>query len=139
MKVGDICLPMTITVRGMLATSSVRAWRLGDWAAHQQISNPELYALTLLPIGLSLPFVWASFASLGAAVGAMRDIARLRNSWGVVTQADFTRSLRDQLMEICQRHGAIEGPIQMVADCDRGSLGVLPGARLNGYAATEVC
>lgn len=123
-----------ITVRGILRESEVPVWRLGDWAAHRQIDTPILYGLTLLPIGMSLPFCWASFTAVQHAVAAMRDIVRVRNSWSVVTQDDFTLALRDRLTAICARHGAIEGHVQLQWSADRDLLGLPLRERLNGYA-----
>lgn len=122
------------TVRGILASTDVPAWRLGDWAAHRQIDTPDLYGLTLLPLGMSLPFCWASFTTVQQAVAAMRDIVRVKNSWSVVTQDDFTFALRDRLTAICAHHGAIEGPVQMQWAADRDMFGLPLRERLNGYA-----
>jgi hypothetical protein len=135
MRVADVCVPCRIAVRGLTGMTDVYAWRLGDWAAHRQLDTPQLFGLTLLPIGLSLPFCWASFRTLVAAAAAMREVARLRNSWSIVTQADFTAALRAQLETICRRHGAIEGPIQMQWPADTPLYG---GARLNGYRDPRV-
>lgn len=134
MRMRTLATRCSVTVRGLLGDNQVDAWRLGDWAAHRQIDTPDLYGLTLLPIGLSLPFCWASFTMLHHAVGAMREIARMKNSWSVVTQADFTFALRDRLMAICAHHGAVEGLAQLQWPADRGLLG-RPIGRLNGYAA----
>jgi hypothetical protein len=123
-----------ITVRGILGETAVAAYRLGDWVAHRQVDTPDLYGLTLLPLGMSLPFCWASFATPVRAVLAMREIVRLRNSWSVMTQADFTLGLRDQLEAICARHHATEGPVQIQWPADRDMLGLPLRERLNGYA-----
>ena len=62
------------------------------------------------------------------------EIARLRNSWSVVTQADFTIALRDQLQEIVKRHGAYsDGPVGIAALANRTVLGRKVSQRLNGY------
>lgn len=134
MKVADVCTRSRVTVRGILGEHQVEAWRLGDWAAHGQIDTPGLYGLTLLPLGMSLPFCWASFTKLHHAIAAMREIARLKNSWSIVTQADFTFALRDRLTAICAHHGAIEGPTQMQWPADRDLLGLPLRDRANGYA-----
>ena len=106
----------------MLRDTVVSGWRLGDWAAHRQIDTPHLFGLSLMPIGLSLPFVWASFRSLGNAVGAMREIGRSRNDWHRVTQADFNRALEARLRAICAHHHAVEGPVQMAVAAHTGLL-----------------
>ena len=123
-----------ITVRGILRSTEIPGWRLGDWAAHRQIDTPELYGLTLLPLGMSLPFCRASFATVQQAVSAMREIVRIRNSWSVVIQDDFTLALRDRLTAICAHHGAVEGPVQLQWAADRDLLGLPLRTRLNGYA-----
>lgn len=129
-----LCVAARITVRGIMGETQIGALRLGDWAAHRQIDTPALYGLTLLPLGLSLPFCWASFARLHHAVAAMRDIVRLKNSWSVVTQDDFTFALRDRLTAICAHHGAVAGSVQVQWPADRDLLGLPLAQRLNGYA-----
>lgn len=131
--VGDICEPCRITVRGLLSNSAVQGWRYGDWAAHRQLASPEMWCLTHLPTALSLPLVWASFKKLGRAVAAMREIVRLKNSWAVVTQADFTQALGERIQEICERHHAVEGPMQFLHDADYSLLGIKTAERFNGY------
>ena len=131
--VGALCTSCRVTVRGLFGESLVPAWRLGDWAAHRQIDVPSLFCLTLLPIGLSLPFAWASFSSLGQAVGAMREIVRLRNDWHLVEQRDFTRALGEQLKQICARYSAVEGAIQWACAADVGVAGRSLDRRYNGY------
>jgi hypothetical protein len=105
----------------------------GDWAAHQHLDVPDLWVLTLLPLGLNLPPDWCSFPSEAQAVDAMIEIARLRNSWSVVVQADFTRELKVQLMAIAEKHGAVEGPLGAAAQADTNRLGMKQRARPNGY------
>lgn len=121
-----------ITVRGMFSDSVVDAWCLGDWAAHWQIDEPDRWCLTLMPIGMSLPFVWASFPTFRRAVKAMRDIARMRNDWHLVRQADLTKELGDRLKAICLRHGAEHGAVQAQWPADRTLLGH-PQPPINGY------
>jgi hypothetical protein len=122
-----------ITIRGLLRDVNVAALCIGDWGVHRQLDNPSLFAITLLPLGHSLPYTWASFKNPQAAISAMRMIARLRNSWSRVTREDFTRELKDQLQAICLRHGAVEGPAQWALNCDKNLLGLPTKERVNGY------
>lgn len=117
------------------AVSRVEAQCFGEWAVHQHVDAPHLFVITLLPLGLNLPPDWCSFPSEQQAVAAMIDIARLRNSWAVVTQADFTAELKQQLLEIAKRHGAIEGPLGIAAKADHNRLGQRLSVRPNGYGA----
>jgi len=123
----------TITVRGLLRDTLVAALVHGDWAVHRQVAVPDMFCITLLPVGLSLPLAWASFDNGSSAVAAMIDIARLRNSWSQVTQEDLTKKLEDQLRAICLKHGAVEGPSQFSQDCDKNSFGLPTKERVNGY------
>lgn len=132
-RVSDLCERRRITVRGLRGDSVVEAWCLGDWAAHRQIDEPDHWCLTLLPIGLSLPFVWASFPTLGRAVRAMRDIVRVRNDWHRVGQPDLTADLGGQIKAICARHGAVHGAVQAKWPADVNLLGLQSAQRLNGY------
>jgi hypothetical protein len=113
----------------------VEAKCVGDWAVHPHLDVPGLYVITLLPLGLSLPPDWCSFEIEDHAVQAMLAIARLRNSWSVVTQADLTPDLRDHLKAITARHGAVEGPLGVAVRADHNRFGRKVGTRPNGYGA----
>ena len=65
----------------------------------------------------------------------MVEIARLRNSWAVVTQADFTRELKEQLMAIAASHGAVSGPLGIAVQADHNRMGQRLQTRPNGYGA----
>lgn len=132
-RVGDIAAPCKLTLRGLFANSEVAGWRLGDWAAHRQLAHPDLWCLTHMPTALSLPLVWASFERLPDAVAAMRTIARLKNSWARVTQADFTIELGARIRDICERHHAIAGPLQWAQDANKSVLGLNSTRRWNDY------
>lgn len=113
----------------------VEAKCFGDWATHEHLDVPGLWVLTLLPLGMNLPPDWCSFPSEGHAIAAMTDVARLRNSWAVVTQADFTPELGKRLKEIAAKHGAVEGPLGIAVEADRNRLGRKIDVRPNGYGA----
>lgn len=120
--------------RGLGPVSHVEAVIFGDWAAHRFLDDRSRFTITILPLGLSLPPDWCLFDTLEQASAAAEEIARLRNSWSVVTQADFTIALRDQLQEIVKRHGArSDGPVGIAALADRTVLGRKVSQRLNGY------
>lgn len=127
-----------ITVRGLLRDSVVAAICYGDWAVHRQVAQQDLYCITLVPIGLSLPLAWATFVDARNAVDAMKEIAQLRNSWSRVTQEDLTKQLGDQLQAICLKHGAVEGEMQWAQDCDKNLFGLPTKERLNGYKHPEI-
>jgi hypothetical protein len=114
---------------------TVEAQCFGEWATHRHVDDPSLWVITLLPLGLNLPPDWCSFPSEQHAAGAMVDIARLRNSWGLVTQADFTLALKQQLMAIAQKHGAVEGPVGIAVKADHNRQGRRIDSRPNGYGA----
>lgn len=133
MRVDQVCRQAVIKVEGLAGLADVKAWRHGDWAVHRQIAEPMLWCITFVPLGRTLPLVWASFDGCGRAVGAMVEIARLRNDWSRVTQADLTPVLGARLQEVCRRHGAVEGPVQVALDADVGLAGRAQ-PRLNGYA-----
>lgn len=128
----------TIAIRGLFGDNLVAALCLGDWAVHRQLASPEMFCITLMPIGLSLPLAWASFSDARNAVAAMKTIVRMRNSWAQVTQEDLTKALADQLKAICLRFGATEGPAQFAQDCDKNSFGLPTKERLNGYHHPEI-
>jgi hypothetical protein len=113
--------------------TEIEAVCYGDWATHQHLDVPDLWVLTLLPLGLNLPPDWCSFPTETQATEAMVEIAMLRNSWSVVTQADFTRDLKVRLMAIAARHGAVEGPLGAAAQADTSRLGKKLDVRPNGY------
>lgn len=121
--------------QGFGGKTEVEARCYGDWAAHRHLDVPALWVLTLLPLGLNLPPDWCSFPSEERAVDAMIEIAMLRNSWSVVTQSDFTRDLKEQLVAIAAKHGAVEGPLGMAAHADRNRFGRRLNERPNGYGA----
>lgn len=122
------------TVRGLFGDSVALGWKCGDWVVHEQLADPTLWCITHLPLGLSLPLVWASFTRSADAVAAMVEVARLRNSWARVTQEDFTSQLREQLVAICQKHHAVEGPVQFIQHAERTVRGDFESnARFNGY------
>jgi hypothetical protein len=116
--------------------SRIGALVYGDWAAHRHVDDPELWVLTLLPLGLNLPPDWCSFRSSDSACAAMIEMAGLRNSWSIITQVDLTLSLKAQLQSIAANHGAIEGPLGIQALADRDRLGRLIAQRPNGYDGT---
>jgi hypothetical protein len=105
----------------------------GDWAAHRHLDVPDLFVLTLLPVGRKMPPEWCSFRTEQQACDAMVEIARLKNSWSVVTQSDLTIELRDQMMAIAASHGAVEGPLAQGALLDHSRLGLHLKRRPNGY------
>jgi hypothetical protein len=115
--------------------SHVEAHCFGDWAVHRHIDDPALWVITLLPLGMNLPPDWCSFLSEEQAVGAMVDIARLKNSWAVVTQADLSLAMKAQMQEIAAKHGAAEGPLGMAAKADHNRFGRRIDVRPNGYGA----
>jgi hypothetical protein len=117
------------------AVSQIEAKCFGDWAVHPYLDDPALWVITLLPLGLNLPPDWCSFPSEQQAVDAMIEVSSLRNSWAVVTQADFTRELKEQLMAIAQKYGAVEGPLGIAAQADHNRLGARINRRPNGYGA----
>lgn len=122
--------------RGLGSQSHVDAVVYGDWAAHPFLDDPARFTLTILPLGLSLPPDWCLFDTLEQACAAADEIARLRNSWSVVTQSDFTLALRDQLQAIVRRHGARnDGPVGIAALADRTVLGRKVEQRLNNYGS----
>lgn len=115
--------------------NEIDAQCFGDFAVHQHIDVPGLYVITLLPLGLNLPPDWCSFRSEEPAVAAMIDMARLRNDWSVITQADLTLALKAKLQAIAAKHGAIEGPIGIAVKADHNRLGRKVETRPNGYGA----
>lgn len=127
-----------INIRGLLRDSAVEAMCYNGWAVHRQMNNPELFCITLVHTGLSLPFVWASFTHPASAIEAMKVIARMRNSWAETTQDDLKKELEDQLRAICLRFGAIEGPVQIQQDCDKNIFGLPLKERVNGYRHGEI-
>lgn len=139
MKISDVCTWGKIQVRGGLFVSwqivDVPAWRHREFAAHEQIGRAEVWGITIAPLGLGLPPEWASFAEARQAVGAMVEIARLRNGWHLITQDDLTSDLIGRMKAICKRHRAAvtKGMAAMTADADLDVSG-LPFTRLNGYA-----
>ncbi len=124
-----------IEIRPSLGTiRHVEAIVYGDWAAHAFVDDRSRFTITIVPLGLSLPPDWCLFDTLEQACAATEEIARLRNSWSQITQADFTIALRDQLQEIVKRHGArSDGPVGIAALADRTVLGRKVTQRLNGY------
>lgn len=126
----------TIEIRRGLGTKShVEALCFGDWAAHRHLDVPSLYVLTLLPLGTNMPPDWCSFPTEQQAVDAMIEIARLKNSWAVVTQADMTKALEADLKRIAAKHGAVEGPLGIAVKADRCMFGKALDRRPNGYSA----
>lgn len=125
--------PARFLVRGLLRDMEVEGWKHGDWAVHRQLANPELFCITHLPLGLSLPLVWASFRYVEQALAATAEIARLKNSWDRIEQVDLTKQLEGQLKNICARYGAIEGLVQLTAKADEDVFGMPRHERVNGY------
>lgn len=126
-------VPHRFIVRGYGGHTEVDGWRLGDWAAHQQLADPSQWCITHLPTGLSLPLIWASFKTRGAAIGAMQEIVTLKNSWAFITQKEMTRELGEKLRAICLRYGAQEGPVQIKRDLEESDVGLPSVKRYNGY------
>lgn len=122
-----------ITVRGFFGSASVPCRRIQDWAVHAQVGIPGLYAITLVPAGLCLPQLWASFDDHRKAIAAARAIARMRNDWHRIEQADLTPALGARLKAICARYGAVQGPNAFTAEIDRDKYGAPLEGRLNGY------
>lgn len=115
--------------------SKIEGYVYGEFAAHRHVDTDELWVITLLPLGLNLPPDWCSFKTLERACDAMIEISRLKNSWAVATQEDFTLELKAQLIGIAQRHGAVEGPLGMQVLADRDRFGRVIEQRPNGYQA----
>lgn len=126
-----------VELRGLFGIVKVEALVHGAFAAHRQIGLEHLWCVTLLPLGLSLPPVWASFETEAAAARAMRLIAGMRNDWHRVAQADLTKQLAARLKEICAACGARRGPITITQSADEGPLGTKCAARLNGHHAPD--
>jgi hypothetical protein len=123
-----------ITIRGLAGDRQIAALRLGDWAVHRNVDKPEHYLLTLLPLGLCLPPNWCSFARLEDAARAAAAIARMRNSWAQIVQADLTLELAAKLREIAVACGAVRGPTALTIEADHSPLGLPLTVRPNGYA-----
>jgi len=122
-----------ITIRGLLKDAVVHAVCCGDWAVHRRLDDQDYFCITLLPLGLSLPYAWASFTTPEHAIAAMKSIARMKNSWAQITQQDLTKNLGDQLQAICLRFGAVEGPAQWSVPADKNIFGLPIKERVNGY------
>ena len=82
----------------------VRAWHRNDIAAHKRLDMPEWWTITHLPSGIG-------FANLGLfsesekAVGALLEIARLRNSWRHVDYDEII-GMKETFVSIFKKHGA---------------------------------
>src|SRR6218665_2579169 len=118
-----------ISVRG-LNTVGVHGWKTipgvkyQDWAAHRSVDCPDLYFITLLPLGLCLPPDFASFHNLEQAITAMVDIAKLRNDWHIADQDVFTIQLRNRIKHICERHGSVkDAPVAIQVEADKTLTG----------------
>lgn len=129
----------TPTTVGRYGLREIPAMRLGDWAAHRSVDMPGQYVITLLPLGLVLPPDFATFLSIEAACRATASIARLRNDWHQIVQADLTPALRDRIKAICARCGAIDdAPVGIQAHADKSLFGRTMSARPNGYEQPAV-
>lgn len=102
---------VTIDVHGLFGTNKIPALQYNTWATYQLPEDPSLWVINFVPFGFNLPPDWCSFKSARQAAKTIVDIDRLKNSWHVATQDDFTPGLRDRLKEIAKRHGAVEGPL----------------------------
>ena len=124
----------TIQILGLFGHRFIAAYRLGDWAAHENVDIPGQWVLTLLPLGLNLPTRWATFSTSGRAILAMREITRVRNDWSVITQADMTKELGRRLKHICIRCGSISNaPNSLAHRVDTNRFGKPASKRQNGY------
>lgn len=103
---------MTVKVRGLMGEIDVRAVIVGDWAVHRQVDSPDLWGITLIHTGMSLPFAWASFRSQRDAASLARHLMRMRNSWAVIDQDELARD-GPRIRKACARRGAVEGPVQL--------------------------
>lgn len=115
--------------RGVL---SAPAWGHQDFAVHQHVNRPDLWVITIKPLGLCLPTTWCSFNRLRDAALAMIEIAALRNDWHIITQADLTPALGEKIKAIASRHHPDQSGFRSLTHEAGKSLTGRP-LRLNGY------
>lgn len=127
----------TVQIKGLYGTTCVTADVVGDWACHENVDAPGQWVITLLPLGLNLGPRWATFLSRDRAIRAAQAIARMRNDWARITQADLTPELKTRIKRVVTRYGAVRGPNSIAQLADRNVFGAVVTRRLNNYAMPE--
>lgn len=127
--------------------ASVDAWCFGEFAVHRCLDCPELWRITMLPLGFALAIDWCAFEDFDNAVAAMKEFQTSRNEgWHKIRQADLTKPLEARLKSIALKYGAhperqtvtatgIRYDIGSVARADRDRMGKVMSVRPNGYGS----
>lgn len=124
-----LCTRQKITIQTSRSPMEMNAWRFGDLAAHNRIRERDgkivrrpVWGVTHLPTGMSFGY---SFVNAVAAVTAMLEIARLKNSWAFIADEEG-RELAPRIHRIACQYGILDMEPQAIKRIDGAE-------RLNGY------